>query len=356
MTATVAYGSWGPASLGLYVGDAGGTTLPAGSYLDSAADTWGFKLIFPKSGNVSKIGFYITTVDGTPPAYNANLVTVGADGLPTTTGYNSSIATAFTPTVTGWLWVTLASPIAVTMGDTAAVQVWAGVTPPDSINRIRCVVGSVIYHENFLGRGAYYDTSWLNSTGMIVGAVSYDDGAVWGFPITAWAEIAFANNSAADEIGCKFTLPVAMTVRGACFALTAVTANAPYDVVLYGAADNVLATASCADEDIWLGGQAGGWVQSVYFSTAVDLSADTIYRLVLKPQSTSTIRLGGLVFESMAARTGNILIPEAANWQKTARADAGAWTESADTLMWMGLLYSALTLGAGAGGAYGFIG
>ncbi len=341
---------WGPAAQGIAVGNGSDTTLTAGNTLNDADNKAALVFTAPKTTNVTKIGFNISTFVGTPPAFNVGLVTVDATGAPTVTGYAGSSATSYTPTGTGWVWVTLVAPVALTAGDTLAAQIWPGATPPDVSNYIRLVTKAYLISFQ-LPMSAYYTTGWLTEAGWSTLSAYYSDGTIVGLPITAVNEANISTATTPDEVGDLFQVPVGMTVGGVRFTWPGAAASAPFTLVLYDAANTVLATVTCADEDMWFGSNTTRQLDA-YFDTPVTLAADTNYRLVWKPTSTSTVRYGGFTFESAASRSA---VYEGSRWQHTQRTDAGAWAEDTTKLVWFGLIVTGLTAAAASGGAYGFV-
>lgn len=345
---------WGPSSLS----SAPNSAMGSGNALNDADNSVAFVFCVPKDGTIEKIGFYVTARTGTPPAYNVGLVTIDAGGIPTTTNYGGSATKSATFGSTGWAWVTLDTPATANAGDICVARIWPGGTPPDGSNFI------TVSYDNFLATmtktpySTYYTSMWLSGGSCSIAAVQYQTtGEVYGFPITAVANDSnISTSTTPDESGAKFQLPMAVKCCGARICLASGISSA-FSVVLYDANNTVLASWSIADEDMYHGNGAGALYD--YFWDAVDLAANTDYRLVVKPTSTTAVStVFGIQFDAVASRTNNILIPEASRWMKTVRTDAGAWTDSTDKMPWMALWLSDITVSAPAGGAHssGFMG
>ena len=304
------------------------------------AVAWVFPI--PRTGTITDIGFLIATKTGTPPAYNAGLVTVDTSGRPTTTAYGGSAVTAFTPTAAGWKWVTLSTPATANAGDWAAVHVYPSGTPPDGSNFIAVVYDSI---HKYLGTGMSYGTSWGNATlGSGAMAVKYDDGSIEGTALASTAvNVAVRSNTSPDEVGCKFTVPAAVTCFGARAQVhTTFGSSATIEIVLYDGSNTVLATGTVGDKD-YVDDQG---IVSVFWA-GVSLAATTTYRLVVKPTTTTNgdVNVPKWTFESAAALAA---LPGGDTWQYTSRADAGAWTDDNVSVCPMGLWVSDIDFSGGS--------
>jgi hypothetical protein len=336
---------WGPGSIGrvLTYGAAGAVIALSDS---NNAAGWSFN--FPKDGTVTDVGFLITVKTGTPPAYNAGLVTLDTSGRPSTSAYGGSAITEYTPTATGWKWATLSTPATANAGDYAAVHVYPTGTAPDASNYVSLSISDV--SEG--GIGVQFLISWAITTLAIPMAIKYDDGSIYGFALssaTLYASI--ANNTTPDELGCKFTVPAAMTIVGLRFPALSTSLTGPFDIVIYSSDDTALATTSVADKDF----EDDLSVHTIYFDP-VNLTAGATYRAVIKPTSSSSIVCSRFLFESSAAKA---MFPQGENWQATERTDAGAWTDTALDIVPMSLIVSDITFTgapAATGGAFAYIG
>jgi hypothetical protein len=340
---------WGPAAIGVINAQSGALTGQALNDADNAV-AWTFNI--PFDGSITEVGFLITALAGTPPQYNAGIVTIDASGLPTTTAYGGSAVTGYTPTSTGWKWVTLSTPATANAGDWAAVRIYPTGTAPDVSNNITVLHNSPIKTQ---GTGMAYTTAWGSATlGSGTMAIKYSGGVIYGMALSSsTVHVQIRQNTTPDEVGDLFQLPAAMTCYGAKTALpTTFGISAVFDVVLYDASNNVLGSATIGDKD-YIDDQ--GYV-TVYWD-AVNLSASTNYRLIIKP----TVDANGDVYvqkwtlESAAALAA---LPEGSRWQYTSRVDAGSWDDTATTAVCpMGLLVSDITFSAGAAAyEYGYIG
>ncbi len=340
---------WGPGSAS---GIAAPNSALVATNLNDADNAVGWLFCVPKDGTITDVGFYVANRVGTPPNYNCGIVTIDSSGRPTTTAYGGSAITAYSPPSTGWKWVTLDTGATAQAGDFAAVHVYPTATAPDASNYAAITRQDVAALN---GVGLYYTTGWQTAIATSPLAVRYSDGAVVGIALssnTIHAQI--RSNTDPDEVGCKFTVPAAMTCYGARFYANTAGwgASAAASVVLYNAADGTVASATISDKDSV---DDGAYVD--VFWDAASLSAATTYRLILKP----TVGSGGDIyatkwsFESTAALAA---VPCGDAWQWTQRVDAGAWTDTNTAVAPMALWVSDITFSTttAGGGAYAYIG
>jgi hypothetical protein len=338
---------WGPATIGNVTAVSAVATSQNLLDADNAV-AWAFNV--PTDGTITDVGFYISAKTGTPPAYNVGIVTLDASGRPSTSAYGGSAVKSFTPTTTGWTWVTLDTGATAAVGDFAAVHVWPTGTAPSAGNYIAAVYGPVADG----GVGLTYTTGWtVNQTGTAM-AVKYATGAIYGYALASnTIHVTLRSNTTPDEAGSLFQLPAAMTCYGARFWATRSVwgASATAEVILYNSGGTAVATATISDKDFV---DDSDYV-NVHWD-AVSLSALTDYRLIIKPG----IAAGGDVytpkwtFESTAALAA---VPEGTRWQYTSRADAGAWTDDNVSVCPMGLWVNDITFSSGSTAyEYGYIG
>ena len=331
---------WGPASIGSVTAASAALGAAALNDADNAA-AWCFCV--PKDGSITDVGVYLTAENGTSPQYNVKLVTQDSSGRPTTTDYGSSTGTPTTWTSTGWKWVTLTGAATAAAGDFAAVHVYPTGTAPDGSNNISVQGSSGIIA---VGEGAslYYTTAWTANAGQPAMAVKYSDGSIHGFALSSnTTYVQIRSNTTPDEVGSLFQVPASMTVYGArVYAAAAGWGSAATaDVLLYNAAGTALATGAIGDKDYV---DDSGTI-NVFFD-AVTLSADTDYRLVIRPNVSTNgdIYVTKWSFESTAARS---YPPEGARWQYTSRTDAGAWTDDNTAVCPFGLWVSDIDFSGG---------
>lgn len=338
---------WGPAAIGPANITSSALSSTNLSDADNAA-AWSFCV--PADGTIEAIGFLVTAENGTSPAYNTGIVTVDTSGNPTTSAYGGSAITEAQWTSTGWKWVTLSTGATANAGDWAAVHIYPSGSTPDGSNYAAVAHGGVADG----GINHTYLTSWTPAQYGAPMAIKYaTTGAIYGFALTSTTTyVAINSGTTPDEAGMLFQVPAAMTCTGARFGADTLGwgSAATADVVLYSAADAVLASATISDKDL---ADPSDYVN--VFWDGVALSAATNYRLVVKPTTSTNgnVTVPKWSVESAAARA---MWPEGASWQWTERTNAGAWTDTDTAIGYMGLWVSDITFAAAGGGEYAYIG
>ncbi len=347
---------WGPASFGDEFDSS--ITFSSWAYaLDDSNDAIAGIFNLPKDGTITKIGFYVNAVTGSPPTYKVGLTTIGTDGVPAQSAYGGSSIDDYTPSTTGWKWVTLGTPATANAGEFACVHIFPGASAPNGSNCIAINNTELFYYVTPWYR--QYSTSWNYGGGAIPMAIQYDDGTIVGFPVINTAAENVSSATTPDEVGCIFTLPIDMTVTGFKFWSSGLLGTGTFEFNLYDSGNNALGTVTLNTATI-IG--AGYYLAELFFGTPVDLVAGETYRLTMKGTSANAGYLDGWQFNSATDRQ-TITYPESGRWYKTERTDSGAWTDSDDSVMHMGLIVTDIVggtsgSGAGPGGeAYlGFIG
>lgn len=332
---------WGPAAAGEWQIDG----YPSLGTLNDADNSVAMIFVIPKAGSITKIGVWCSQVTGNPPAYNAGLVTVDATtGLPNTAAYGGATNPTYAFTATGWHWIDLTVPATAVAGESAAVWIWPTASAPDGSNYAKVAYGRVFAGAGGMPRGGRYTTDWTWAHGVPALAVQYATGEVYGVAAAVYDSILFDAADTPDELGCKFIVPTDMVCYGANVGLATNSSNASYTVKLYDAAGTLIASRNVTDEDEMVGGVLTTNHQQVFW-TPVTLTAGQTYRLtILGTHATATITPAQLTFESAASLTNNLAIPEGSRWSMTQRTDAGAWTDTAEGLVWMALWINSMTL------------
>lgn len=341
---------WGPSANRIMLAGVGAAL--SGQSLNDADNSLAGLFCLPKAGTINKIGFYIISENGTSPAYKVGLVTIDSSGNPTGTAYGGSAIETPTFTAAGWTWVTLATPATAVAGEFAGVRIWPHTSAPDGTNYIRLAY-TIMDQIGHLGVSLYL-VSWAKSAGGSLFAIQYDDGTIFGNALTSVSPYSTINTGTTpDEIGGKFRVPIPMTVYGVTFITNEIYIGsaAAFTIKLYDAADNVLSSSTVSDKDFV--NQTGRYHLSIYFAP-VDLTPNTTYRVTILPTvgTNGNIPVAWWAFESIAAKN---TYAEGADWQKTERTDAGAWTDTELALPGLALIVNDVVY-APANTEYAYVG
>jgi hypothetical protein len=332
------------------------------SYLmDASAEKVAFVFRAPKTGTLDSVGFKLGTVTQAP----TNGLKVSFQDVSAADGHPDGVADQYA-TVTAGLtsnsWVDVSSTgymgstgagsgskRSVTVGDLLAVVIeYASFSASDSLN-IDAVANDSRMGVNGQAYISHFTAAWSKlATGQPTVALKYDDGsysyAPGFFPAVTLTTVSFASNDAtADENGLIFQVPFPCKVSGAWVATRLL---GDCDLVLYDDSSVAQRTVSM-DTD-----QAFTSAVNVTVAQFADyqLAANTTYRLVLKPTTTTAINL--LYFTvNAAAILDQLSGGQTFHW--TQRVDAGAWTQTTTKRPMMGLFFTAFDDATGGGGGGG---
>ena len=337
---------WGPASLINW------NIFSDSSYaLNDADDKLGFRFCIPKDGTIDRVGFYISVFNGAPPDYQVSIETLDAAGVPSGVDYGGSTPGVFAPAGVGHLWVALGVNATAVAGDLVSAVIGPTIVAPDAGN---CI--SVLYNplgdSIGLPSAFYFTAAWLRSSNIRPIAVRYIDGSVCGLTVTSCVGEAFDQADTPDEMGCKFSVPADMICYGARVAFNTCVGSASYEVRLYDAVDNLIASTVIDDEDK---ANSGTGMIDVFWDEAA-LTKDAIYRLTLiSTHATSTITPARFIFPDTDSRDW---VPEGIRWSGTERTDVGAWADTALEQQYMAIWINDIDFGNGGAGevSWGYVG
>lgn len=356
-----------PFAYPVFWGQAEGTPAVGsfGASLNASGDRVAWIVRVPKSGTLHSFEFNISTVTNNPD----NGIRLSFQDVSATTGFQDNVADQFR-NITGTI--------------TAGWQVPPGNLTSDGTNGgvartvvagdlIACVVDFVTFvaSDSFdansmlqngstpvADRGSYAVDTTNGIDAKVTGgygifALKYSDGTYadlpgyWG-PITTITSTSFGSGSTPDEIGNKFTAPIAYQTYGAWFRGIV---SGDVTVKLYDSNDVLLGSGSI-DKDQVSAASNQSLHQVIWTQGPISLVANAVYRVTVVPTTATTITLGE--FTVPATGGGMAAIPGGATMFRTTRTDAGAWTDTATTSRAVvGLLCNGLNVAASGGGNSG---
>jgi hypothetical protein len=346
--------------------DTGSGSLTSG-LLNASGDKYAFVFRCPKSGTLDKAEFLLSAVGNNPD----NGIRVSFQTVDATTGLPDGTQDEYRD-ITGTLsagWqvpglmtsdgTDVGTKRTVTVNDTIAVVIeFVSFVASDSVS-----VGLITtITNNGLSLSAYNADATTGTYSKASGslpivALKYDDGTyaipvtgtVACFPLTAYTATSFNSSSTPDEYAVRFQLPIAARIVGL---WARVDPNDDFDLVLYNGttAERTISF----DKDI-LRSTAPGLL-SGYFSSSYDVSANTTYRIAIKPTTTTNI----ITYRWSATNNTLLgLIPGGIEWYESTRTDAGSWTDADSNRPFAGLIISGWETGSGSGssgGSFTFVG
>lgn len=209
------------------------------------------------------------------------------------------------------------------------------------------------------GLHTYYATAnttptWTKQNVGLCMALVYDDGSIATFqdgivwPASSISTVTFNSGSTPDEYAIRFQIPFQLRASG--LWLRGDFDN-DADIILYDAGDSVIGSFSI-DKDLQRAAVSGMHIRR--FSSDVTISANTTYRIAVKPGA-SSINIHTITVPSndyLAAVGGGV------EWYLSTRTNDGSWTDNDAAWMPGGLFVNGIEVGAGSsgGGSFTFVG
>lgn len=328
--------------------------------LDDVNDSVAWKFVIPSDGIITDVGFYTSYRIGNPPNYRSGIMPIQpASGFPVVYGthYGGSSAETITPTV-GWNWVTLTTPATASAGDLAAVMVYPppSGTMPNGSNRIDVCINSLYsYSYNYIPEILNFSTAWtLADSGFGTFAVRYNDGRIYGFPLSEFIETTLVKNASPDEVGCRFTLPCDVSCVGPSVPMYETNLpNCGIKITLYDGSDAVLRSLTYNDSDEIFRNDYGNFVtgmREMRWDSPVSLTKDSVYRLTYQNLTTvSGLAITGIKFIDSDSKNSNFF-NFIKDWWATSRTASGTWADDNTSVYDMGIFIESITVEATASG------
>lgn len=262
-----------------------------------------------------------------------------------------AIANANTAFVTGsWIQTgNLSADRSVNFGQMLAVVLeydGSGRLGADAVN-VQNMPSMNTFHQS--GVSEFTTGAWVAKQANASVLLEFSDGTFGcfldGYPALSINQT-FNSGSTPDEYALEFQVPWDCQVD-AFWSYCAPQASGDVDFVLYDAASTALATVSVDYNTL---SSASGTFLTRLFPSLITLSANTTYRLALRPASTATTFL--YLWDVDQAGYMDVM-PGGSAWRLASRTDAGAWTTTTTRRPRMGLRFVAFNPSSGSGGPVG---
>lgn len=309
-----------PTPVGLTIGD--NVSPPT---LDATNDKAAVICRAPKTGNITKMRYYVYAKTGSP-TYDARCETVSA-GAPSGTLKTAGSNVSTSPGGTGIIEVTFGTAASVTAGDMIAGVLNATTVSGSAF--IRPLVGFV---DDGGIRGTTFSSSnidaggWSNSEHAAI-ALVYDDGTVIGAQMGTIPGLCLSNtirsDTTPDEYANWFTADPAVNVVGVWIVATGFgNSDNDFDVVLYNAAGTAQQTININNTSM-ISNSAG--VRFVQFQTPYAVAAGVQFGISLLGKQSAKGSVG-LLYYQFGANADRVTAFGWTAYMRT-RADAGSWTD-----------------------------
>lgn len=330
--------------------------------MNASGDKVAFVVQCPKDGTLDKFEFMTGSVSNNPD----NGIRCSFQDLDATTGLADGTQDQYrdiTGTISGDTWQVPGLMTSdgtdggvkrtVSSGEMIACCIeFVSFVASDSIN-----INTMASTTNNIAGGHYVlngttGTYTKASNVLPVVALKYNDGtyAKFHFPIGPWSALtntAFNSSSSPDEYAMRLQVPIQCQAIGV---WVRADIDNDVDVVLYDSGSTAQRTVSL-DKDNQ--SAAVGQIRIYYFD-AITISANTTYRIALKPSSTSNVTVMRCTIPSNSYLAA---LPSGSEWYESTRTDAGAWTDTDTNIPMMGLVINGYEATAGgSGGSFTFVG
>lgn len=330
------------------------TTLSSTGTIDATGEKIALWGPVKKTGNIRNVGFRfasVTKAGGSALTLSlqdldaANGPTARPDGTQDQTVAIANGDASFASN-TFHLSGNLSADRAVTRGDMLAVVLefdGSGRLGADTVSLSR---GGSSPNSLICGNSQYASSAWSAIGGRPLCVFKYDDGTYAGFEegmvASAATSVAFHSGSAADEYALEFSAPFAGKIDGGWALLSVNSGTTDFDFVLYSGT-TALATKSFEGNATYAVGD--NRVVHFAFSSPVEVSANTTYRIALKPTTTNSVNL--FYFDVPSADYFDAIPGEVGTEMAlTTRVDAGAWAAvTATRRPQIGVHYCAIDIG-----------
>jgi hypothetical protein len=331
--------------------------------INNTNDKMGIVFTVPKSGTLDWFEVRLGTIPDTPD----NGLRFSFQDVSLTTGFPDGTQDQFVDVTSGFTANTWLVPPSVMTNDGTSGGVKRTVTQGDLlacvVEFVTFVAGDSVNFSSISGNASYYTGyfygasaatgSYAKGPTIPVIALKYSDGTYAEFPFPLWPILTvdttntFNNTSTPDERALRFQVPFGCTI---CGFFAHINNDAVLDVVLYDAASSVLRTIS-QDPDVR---STTSFQPTIVYFPEVTLSANTTYRLAVKPTSGSNVGTRDFALSTNALFGA---LPGFSQFFLSTRTDAGAWTDTNTSCPWMGIIVNKIDFpSGGSGGSFPFVG
>lgn len=338
--------------------------------LDAADEFFVIVMTVTKTGTLNKIGWKSgTTATAAGFVLKISLETVAAAlGAPVATtnagktlyaaGAESADITSISASTVYYTAINGSTGISVTKGDRIAITFrMVSITSGAATiywSQYGSAVALEMLNSNSIFTATYLGSSWVLRLQIPAITLQYSDGfcpLLHAYPICTLGNASYNNSTDPDRRGIKFKLPIGCRIYGV---TCRVDLDGDASLIVYGSDEY---TAISGPHALDADQRAVNTVQdyTVIFPTAIEVTSETWYRIVLLPTSATNILIYYLTFTDDGATAGITASLGGSNFVYTYRNGAPssgdhAWTDSTTIQPGINLLIDGIDTGAAAGG------
>jgi len=304
--------------------------------------------VAPKTGNISKIWTWFIDVLS-PPTYRIGLE--GATSPRSPDGTYKASGNAYVdlvPTTTAG-WNTLGTAASVTAGDALARTVRYQSGTIGASNYATIIHAGTGPFGTFGGTpipgtmtGGVWSFSDQQATCL---AIQYDDGTVYGFALSAIADVSWSSSSNPRYRGTLYTPPMNVTINGIEAAIEIVNDSANFNLEIYTGTSGTPILTRSIDADVVYSTSSPG-IARLYFPN-IALTSGTKYYFVINPTTTNSV-LSVLKTFADADAMAAINAQNCKSATTNSLTEPVSWTETANQFYGIFPVISGVEAGAGS--------
>jgi len=319
--------------------------------VDGTTDGAGAVFQVPKDGVIDRIGFTVTARAGSAATMLDVRLETSAAGQPSGTliddGVTDDARADHAATTTGWRWVTLGTPYAVTAGDIVAPVVRGGAGADGANNATICYSTLTGKLTMFPVGGEFDATVWTPATDPPTVACRYDSdgddevvGPVDAFDMITYEKIDLDSESDPDELGVEWVAWADGEIGGAEAYVDTATRDATGVFTIYEDGSSI---ATRAYTFVHVRAASHGIFTFMFPPVAIE--ATKTYKLVWLPDADVDFDPYGATFPDVESR-----IACYGDGFRTGRTNGGGWVDLPLQAVSITPLITSITPGGGGGG------
>lgn len=299
--------------------------------IDDANNYIAMIITMPADDVIEEFTFNVITFVAAPTTCVVDAESVSSLGLPSGTLFNPGATASFTISGAGYVTGAFSTPIVVERGDIIAFVIKTTGSPNFNVaNRSSLLIRNGTMLATSLNGGSSWSKATTAAPSCVIHFASGIHHALQGVAPFG-GSVLLSTDTSPDERGIKFKFPYPIRIEGAMY-ITSGTGQT--SIVVYDESDNVLAS-----QVLPISAQGVNWM---ILTDAIDLAANQVCRIVVKPTTSTSCNLNCAMDGDSAITDGNYHWGWQGIGESTHRTDGGAWTDDIDIMPMISLLMTPL--------------